>query len=523
MKYPAFSRIGCAAVCISLAAALGCGCSVPPLSPASSALQTEPLPYDSTSLEDGRLRILYSNNSSGGDTVLCGGKVLYQGSSAEELSLVSSGSEASYYWRTWPDNTASSGRRCGLYDKTGTELLSLDGNYSAQQTGGLLVLSDYSFMDMSYQPCHVFDLATLQELTTPENAYSCIACGGQLVYNCYTRPAGLAEDEYDEEADAHISVVVQRRDGTVLHTFSSAEAYDLNNYDGSAGLDDWVEICFRSDDPATFSLYNTATGEEMANFEQLCGSGTASFSTGGQHKLVNNILQAGHPVLGSFDDSIRYYFPGYAVLWSYDDGSGYELYDLTTGEVTPLCSTDSINDTIVLYATDGRLQVRSLKTGELITDAMAGPVPDGQSASVYDEGSGYVWLEVRDSSFNSVAVQIYGPDGFVCDLTGQLSKYNYLNFLQLGPDGQPLYYGSYESPSSGANLYDVLKADGSIVVHGLSTCYSYYSNSLNNLPEGVFVAQRGFNYGWMDTSGQWVYCRSIFSTLDAEDGSSYYY
>ena len=82
------SRLGSAALCVTLSLALGCGCAVmPPASsekPASPAVSVptdaegKPL-YDAARLDDGRLRILYGYDNSGDSrTVLCGSKVLYQ-------------------------------------------------------------------------------------------------------------------------------------------------------------------------------------------------------------------------------------------------------------------------------------------------------------------------------------------------------------------------------------------------------------------------------------------------------------
>ena len=69
----------------------------------------------------------------------------------------------------------------------------------------------------------------------------------------------------------------------------------------------------------------------------------------------------------------------------------------------------------------------------------------------------------------------------------------------------------------------VLDADGKVVLQGLASCAGYYSNSLNALPDHVFAAQRGFYVGWMDTSGNWLYCQSIFSSATADDEPSYGY
>ena len=92
------SRLGSAALCVTLSLALGCGCAVmPPASsekPASSAVSVptdaegKPL-YDATRLDDGRLRILYGYDNSGDSrTVLCGSKVLYQSLRSENVSLL---------------------------------------------------------------------------------------------------------------------------------------------------------------------------------------------------------------------------------------------------------------------------------------------------------------------------------------------------------------------------------------------------------------------------------------------------
>ena len=81
--------------------------------------------------------------------------------------------------------------------------------------------------------------------------------------------------------------------------------------------------------------------------------------------------------------------------------------------------------------------------------------------------------------------------------------------------------GNANAPSSNGSMWDVLDENGNIVFYGLGSCYSYYDNSLNQLPEHVFVAKRGFYYGWMDTNGKWLYCQSIFSSINADDEMGY--
>ena len=132
------SRLGSAALCVTLSLALGCGCAVmPPASsekPASSAASVptdaegKPL-YDAARLDDGRLRILYGYDNSGDSrTVLCGSKVLYQSARSENVSLLQDivTGETNYWFRTWSDSTGRGGRRSALYDKDGNEVMAFD-------------------------------------------------------------------------------------------------------------------------------------------------------------------------------------------------------------------------------------------------------------------------------------------------------------------------------------------------------------------------------------------------------------
>ena len=227
-------------------------------------------------------------------------------------------------------------------------------------------------------------------------------------------------------------------------------------------------------------------------------------------------------LIGTFDDQPSSYFPGYVVTWRTSGDFGYDLHDLVTGEVTPLYASSVMSDTIALYYEDGRLKVFNTETGDLITDTTVEPVEGQQSVMMDNKGDGYVWLELRDNdNFETTATRVYGPEGLVSDLTHLQDKYYALNYLITTPEGRPLYCGNANAPSSNGSMCDVLDENGNIVFYGLGSCYSYYDNSLNQLPEHVFVAKRGFYYGWMDTNGKWLYCQSIFSSINADDEMGY--
>lgn len=536
-------RIGCGAVCTALALTLGCGCALlPPATgvpgAASSAVSVptddsgKPL-YDPTVLNDSRLRVLYCDGRFGSSTtILCGSTPLHQSTRSENVSLVedSATGTADYWLRSWSDPTGRGGRRTALYDKTGTEVMSFEGEQSATLQNGLLVLQESRLVDGGYVPesgygtCQVIDLATGAALPVPEGAYSCTVCGDKLVFSCYARPEGLDDYDWDTDYQQNSWVVVQEKDGTTVYRAEAASAYRLF-YDNDT-LSDWVELDVATGEETTDRiLYNVLTGEQCTGFLQVYPGGLASFSTGDGRYELRDMTTEDRGLIAAFDEQPSQYFPGYVVTWHSGEDHGYELYDLETGTKTPLYDVDATDSTIAVYALDGSLRVYSKDNGKLLTDTTVKPVEHQQRVRMSNCGTGYVWLELQDNDrYETTATRLYGPQGLVSDLTALQGKYSYVDYLTTDPDGSPMFCGSRAAAGSAyGNVYDVLDADGKVVLQGLASCAGYYSNSLNALPDHVFAAQRGFYVGWMDTSGNWLYCQSIFSSATADDEPSYGY
>ena len=453
------SRLGSAALCVTLSLALGCGCAVmPPASsekPASSAVSVptdaegKPL-YDATRLDDGHLRILYGYDNSGDSrTVLCGSKVLYQSARSENVSLLQDivTGETNYWFRTWSDSTGRGGRRSALYDKDGNEVMAFDGEQSAAIQNGLLVLQEsrmvgdsYNVDYDSYGTCSVIDLATGKNLPVPEGAYSCIVCGDMLVFTCYARPADLAENEWDDDSNLHSWVAIQQKDGTQTYGSASSTAYRISY--ASDELDNWVELDISHADgsPADQVLHNPATGEGYIGFQQTCGSGTAAFLTANGTYQLRDLTTEDRGVIAEFDALPSNYFPGYVVTWNVDSDYRYSLHDLSTGEVTPLYAVSLAGNRIVLYAQDGSLKVYDTDTGALLTDVNAGTIGDDQRVTLDCEEDGFVWMELRDAdSYEIAAIRVYGPEGLVSDLSSLNETYNYLGYLTTDANGRPLF------------------------------------------------------------------------------------
>lgn len=536
-------RIGCGAVCTALALTLGCGCALlPPATgvpgAASSAVSVptddsgKPL-YDPAVLNDSRLRVLYCDGRSGSSTtILCGSTPLHQSTRSENVSLVedSATGTADYWLRSWSDPTGRGGRRTALYDKTGTEVMSFEGEQSATLQNDLLVLQESRLIDGGYVPesgygtCQVIDLATGAALPVPEGAYSCTVCGDKLVFSCYARPEGLDDYDWDTDYQQNSWVVVQEKDGTPVYRADAASAHRLF-YDSDT-LSDWVELDVTTGEETTDRiLYNVLTGEQCTGFLQVYPGGLASFSTGDGRYELRDMTTEDRGLIAAFYEQPSQYFPGYVVTWHSGEDHGYELYDLETGTKTPLYDVDATDSTVAVYALDGSLRVYSTDNGKLLTDTTVEPVEHQQRVRMSNCGSGYVWLKLQDNDrYETTATRLYGPQGLVSDLTALQGKYSYVNYLTTDPDGRPMFYGSRSAVGSAyGNVYDVLDADGKVVLQGLASCTGYYSNSLNALPDHVFAAQRGFYVGWMDTSGNWLYCQSIFSSATADDVPSYGY
>lgn len=518
------------AVCFSLAAALCTGCSslLPAASPTITRSEAAAsLPYDSTRLEDGRLRILY--DPAGGSTVLRGSEVVYTASADESVALLPDTltQQVQFFFHSWADNSGENRRRSALCDSSGRTLIEFNGEYSATLTGDVLVLQQPVFEDGEfwgeafYGNCRVIDLSTGSDLPVPEDAYDCLVQGDTLIFNCYALPAGLSSMDYDPDQTSHLRVEMRSRSGELLHTVPCC--YTLS---GNGTPENWVELCqYNNGDFPAYSLYNTVTGEELSNFHQSLGNGIVCYGdpqNGGA--LLVDLSGSEKQVLGSFDQTIDCYVPGYAMSYDFTSNSPFHciLHDLSTGEDLVLYDYHQADGEAAFYTANGQLLVFDSATGEKITDVMVEPVPGQQYASIFCIGNGQVSVELKDNDdYETTACRVYGPDGLVGDLTAACRRFDYFSPLTRTPEGEALFSGSY-SGVGGSYLTDVVDSQGNVVIQGLRSVYGYAANSINGLPQGVFAAQQGFYNGWMDSDGSWVYCQSIFTLADDEGGTYYY-
>lgn len=533
-------RIGCAVLSLSAAAGLLASCSLlPPASPLpdSKPAQAEEAPGPAAaSLDDGKLRILYSNGSNGGNTVLCGNTVLYQAASSETVYLVPDTLTGTvrYYLRQWSAPGTPTGRAAALCDRSGKEILTFDRAYDAVLTGSLLVLTAPE--QMAYSPalhhaagdCRVLDLATGEELTVPENAYGCRIAGETLAFNLCNAPAqALDENTWGDDLTRYYALQIQDRDGNRIRQEPLCAAVSLSySYNEISSPADWLELDYYSEDEDMvidhISLYNPTTGEELTGFQQYTGAGTVCLYNSGRYQLVDLASTEQSAVLCEFDEPVRYYLPGAAITEPEASGR-YRFHDLLTGEEKELYDVGTDDATLAIYALDGTVRVFDRQTGVLLTDTTIDPVENQVRTHIYPEGNGWAWVQQDDNdNYDATAIHICGPDGIhkTLDPAKLNETYNYYSPLLSTGDGI-YFYGCYNGPGS-SWLYDVLDSDGDVVVSGLRTCAGYYANSINGLPEGVFAAVKGFESGWMDLTGQWLYAESIFASSNDEMDNGFF-
>lgn len=533
-------RIGCAVLSLSAAAGLLASCSLlPPASPLpdSKPAQAEEAPGPAAApLDDGKLRILYSNGSNGGNTVLCGNTVLYQAASSETVYLVPDTLTGAvrYYLRQWSAPGTPTGRATALCDRSGKEILTFDRAYDAVLTGSLLVLTAPE--QMAYAPynnhaagdCRVIDLATGEELAVPENAYGCRIAGETLAFNLCNAPAqALDENTWGDDLTRYYALQIQDRDGNRIRQEPLCAAVSLSySYNEISSPADWLELDYYSEDEDMvidhISLYNPTTGEELTGFQQYTGAGTVCLYNSGRYQLVDLASTEQSAVLCEFDEPVRYYLPGAAITEPEASGR-YRFHDLLTGEEKELYDVGTDDATLAIYALDGTVRVFDRQTGVLLTDTTIDPVENQVRTHIYPEGNGWAWVQQDDNdSYDATAIHICGPDGIhkTLDPAKLNETYNYYSPLLSTEDGI-YFYGCYNGPGS-SWLYDVLDSDGDVVVSGLRTCAGYYANSVNGLPEGVFAAVKGFESGWMDLTGQWLYAESIFASSNDEMDNGFF-
>ena len=132
------------------------------------------------------------------------------------------------------------------------------------------------------------------------------------------------------------------------------------------------------------------------------------------------------------------------------------------------------------------------------------------------EPDGYALLQYNSENYDTVAIQTYSGDGLLWSSAGEAQQYTYASYLTNTANGPLLT--AHRDNSDSSNLSDVLDMEGNLLLRRLGSCYSP-----DDLPDDCFIARQGFDYGLMDSTGQWLYRESIFSSPSDDAGGGYLY
>ena len=356
-------------------------------------------------------------------------------------------------------------------------------------------------MASDFTGCRLIDTASGTEYALPAETSGCIPTGaGQAVLTLNTDPAagGL---------EGSSVVVLDLASGAELYRIDRAYAYRAYGLDGPsrcAGIQRY--------DPATETwytdLYDPDTRTMYSRFETFCGENLICYQPEpGRYDVC--ALGETEP-LASYDGLCSYWREGLAlardaegsaVLYQ-EDGTIQPLFDFLTYSVDDGYVAFLLQDgSLLLYGPDG--SETAIETGLTSQDRV----------SVMGAQGGYVLLSVSDADYTVTRSLIYNASGLVYDSTG--SGYDRLNVLTMGPDG-PVYEAARQG-AGGAWLSDVLDSRGNVLLSGLADV-----SGDSSLPGGVFAARRGFERGYMDLAGNWLYSESVFTSLSDEDASYYW-
>lgn len=529
-------RLSSRAACLVLAGGLLASCSLlPAASPRHEGTASSQAPqyYSDAWLSDDSLHYLYSYAGSGGGTILRGGRVLYKASSSDSIQLLKDTltGETDHYLVAH-SILGTEKRTSTLYDADGNPVMTFPYAVNATLSGGLLILRDdadvWASENGTTGGTRVYDLATGAQLPVPETALDCLVVdeGGQrLVFNCYDLPDGLTYAYDDPDQPLHQYVLVTDREGNVLMREDGCTANTLASYRGVFA--DWLDLSwFRGSDwgIAREALYNVTTGELLTGEEDsavsACGVGVACLQSRQDSRSVLYDLNSGEAVeLGRFDWCVMDYTPGCVTLLGSDDPDNpYTLIDLASGEKTAVqrSDTDYHSGNVAVLTANNVLKIYDGTTGALLTDVEVTPVEEGHYVSLTALPDGYALLQYNSENYDTVAIQTYSGDGLLWSSAGEAQQYTYASYLTNTANGPLLT--AHRDNSDSSNLSDVLDMEGNLLLRRLGSCYS-----IDDLPDDCFIARQGFDYGLMDSTGQWLYRESIFSSPSDDAGGGYLY
>ncbi len=276
-----------------------------------------------------------------------------------------------------------------------------------------------------------------------------------------------------------------QQDAPKLLQFWDGEGYGVINTEG--------KVIVRGYDYDSAQIWSNAAGEQVAVMQREPKMSETETDQWGNPQAESTRFTF-FDAWGNEISSVNLDVPGDAEFTYYDG-------DISTGRF--------------LVHADGEAGYKIFGfDGTLLVERQMRTAPDGYSpdyvagyANMMQNGQ-LLWVNYdahnADWSKWSSHADVYKLDGTPVTLAQDYAS------IWLASDGvtgktMPYLWTEYGG-ASGSRLTDLLAADGSVLVDGISQNHA--------ITDGLIYCQRGFERGLMDFHGNWIYQESVFTELD---------
>lgn len=488
-RFFCWRRLWALAVLFCIAGLLA-GCAAPPASGGAGS-QTGQAQEAAALPDDGTLR--YQREAG---VLFCGAQLVYTAGPHDTVRLLTDDCTGKTEYFVIGSPQGSDQYVYTLYDRTGAALYELGERSGLYLCDGWLLIcgEDYGVDQSSSDHCALLQLSTGREISLPDNIswlhspQEGILCVSQ----CHWNYAG---------GRAEYNVYLYDTEGNLLQTIAGFySSWGENIPEG------WIIL---SGDAGN-RLYCIDTGLTLEGYAGNCGGGLVCLETAVGYDLAElssgRVLEHNERRYVAFLDDGTVFYDGNDV---YGGRREYRLVAKDGSMEAVDCVYDLQNGLCALRTENS---VRLYEDGALVFEKPFTPAGDDSWISMSiraDQRQVLVddWQELPDRSGSLRTYRLLGTD---LERKMPSSDYTYLDFSENVPYG----YGIHAYNGTGSVLYDILAEDGTVLVANVA--------EIHGLEAGFFACRRGFEEGWMDLDGQWLWSQSIWQD-GQDDGTETYW
>ena len=468
-----------------LAAVLLVGCAVPAASVSQpgqggtpAALQGQPstsVPTENP-LNDGKLRY-----HPAAQTVFCGSTPIYTKPAHETINLLTDWvtGQTNYFLLGCPEG--SDQYRYTLRDKTGAVVRDLGGSSTYTICDGWLRLITEQDEYGGTAASALLQLSTGKMVQLPR--------GGTSLSSPWQ---GLLCVDWFDYNKGEFELLLYDTTGELLQTLP-----DWNS-DGSAAIPGWLPVRTSNYDRM---LYNPETGETIGDYYDFCGK--ELICVDGGRRVIS--LQSREEVFRSKTQCIALLEDGAVVLADpnrQDRQFAYDFIDAAGQSVPVDCSYWNDSGYCALRTAD---TVRLYKDGALLFE-------QPYSFDVQLDADTYSYMQIlAEQQLVLLNISTYYEDDFVewyqlfgagdTSWNAPIRGYDHITL----DDNAGYGYGfNYENNTGGGYRMDIIDLQGNVLIKNVA--------NVSACEPEFFACRRGFEYGWMDLAGNWLWSTSIWQS-----------